>query len=85
MAGPMTRRGVDVGGVDGGRQLLERRLARARGAVLEPRWNGHAAQIVRIEVPGQHAGEQVPNTATPNEAPMERKKVAPEVATPRSL
>ena len=26
----------------------------------------------------------VPKMATPNEAPMERKKVAPEVATPRS-
>ncbi len=26
----------------------------------------------------------VPKMATPNEAPMERKNVAPEVATPRS-
>ena len=44
-------------------------------------------------LPGERVGElvgragsakTVPKTATPNEAPMERKKVAPEVATPRS-
>ena len=51
-------------------------LERPRGRRAEPRW--------RTRLPVSTFEKIAPKIAVPNEPPIERKKVAPEVATPSS-